>query len=345
MIAGLSWVVAGLAALAPASTDTAAPPKVVVLDPVVSGDMDEPRTLELTEALRSGLARGEFELVPAPAALECAPAPGEAWPAKCAAAAASAVGADFAVSITIRVDRRDYDVGLEVVDAQTAEVSGSSSERCEVCGIAEAREVVDSQAAAIRARIESLTLAPPSLLFESTPPGALIRLDGKVVGETPFERVVEPGTHQVEATLDGYVSETQNVEAVTGVNASLEFGLEPVPRTVRFRKLRIFGWTALGVGVAGVVTGTTLIVLDGRPNQTDCDGSNVDEDGDCRFLYGTLTGGIAAAAAGGVLLLTGIGIVVGTRNKDAKGSARRAQLQPTFAPGPDSASFGLRGRF
>ena len=320
-------------------------PKVVVLDPVLEGEVDETREQELLEALRSGLSRGEFELLPTPPTVECAPAEGQPWTTECASAAASAVGAEFAVSMRIALDRRDYSIELEVIDAKSAEVSGSSSERCEVCGIAEARDVVDNQAAAIRARIESLTLAPPVIAFESTPPGALIRFDGKVVGEAPFERVVEPGPHQVEATLDGYVAETQNLEAVKGVQAKIAFELEPVPRSVRFRKLRIFGWAALGVGVAGVATGITLIALDGRPNRFDCDGSNVDPDGDCKFVYGTMAGGIGAAVAGGVLLATGIGIIVGTRDKDRKGSKAKAQISPAVSPGLRSATFGLRGRF
>jgi hypothetical protein len=303
--------------------------RVVVLGTAVEGDLQASRGDELTTALRDGLARGEFELVDSPpdwaSVVSCAPSSSAKWSPDCAAQAARKVGADYAVVMKIVVDRRDYSIGLEVIGAETGSVSASSSERCEVCGIAEARDVVDSQAAAIRARIESLTLAAPVVVFESSPPGAIIRLDGKLVGETPFERVLEPGPHVVEGSLHGYVAESQRLEAVAGVRSTVKFDLEPVPRSVRFAKLRVFGWVALGVGVAGVVTGATLVAIDGRPNELDCRGGNVDPEGDCKFVYGTLGGGIGALAAGGALLATGVGILLGTRDRGRQ-SPKRARI-------------------
>jgi hypothetical protein len=317
--------------------------RVVVLESETIGDLDETRRKELSDALRTGLSRGEFELVDAPPSLACAPTGGAQWDPACAASAARTVSADFAVVMTIAVDRRDYEIGIEVISAESSEITASSSERCEVCGIAEASELIDTQAAALRARLEALTLAPPVLSFRSTPPGAVIRIDGEVAGQAPFERTVEPGTHDVQATLDGYIAETQRIDAVTGLRSTMAFDLQPIPRSVRFRKLRVFGWTALGVGAAGTVAGATLIGIAGRPNRLDCSGDNVDPDGDCKFLYATLPAGIGTLVTGVALLATGVGILVGTRDKAS--SDRRARLTPTFAGSQRGARLGIVGRF
>jgi hypothetical protein len=153
------------------------------------------------------------------------------------------------------------------------------------------------------------------LVFESTPPKALVRVDGEVAGEAPFEREVEPGEHTAEASLDGHVTQRRQIEAVAGVRSTITFDLPPVPRSVRYRKLRLFGWTALGVGAAALVAGPVLIGIDGRENRTMCSGDDVDAQGDCRLLYATSEAGIAVTVIGGALLATGIGIAIGTRDR------------------------------
>src|SRR5690606_9230094 len=188
----------------------------------------------------------------------------------CAAQGAKGVGADYAIWMSVELDRRDYAITLELIDAGTAEIVSSTSERCEVCGISEARDVVDNQAAALRASLEAATLAPPVVVFRSTPPGATIRLDGQVLGTTPLETILDPGMHHIEASLGGHVDGQRTFEAVTGVRTAVSFDLEPAPRPESIRKLRIFGWTALGVGIAGLATGATLIGIDGRQNTLDC---------------------------------------------------------------------------
>src|SRR5690606_19682966 len=120
----------------------------------------------------------------------------------CAGEVARAVGADYAVTMTVGVERRDYAIALDLVDASSGRSTAHSEQRCEVCGIAEAREIVDDQATRLRTRLDALSVEAPTVAFESTPSGAIVRLDGKVVGETPFERPVEPGQHRAEASKD-----------------------------------------------------------------------------------------------------------------------------------------------
>lgn len=320
-VVAVGWLLGPPAVEASPSTDDG--PRVLVLTEVVEGELEEPRRQELDAALRTGLARGDFAVVQGAAQPSCRVDPTAAWTPACAAQAAREAGATHAVLMSLRIERRDYSVSLQVLEADDETVTATSVQRCEVCGLAEVRDVVDNQAAAIRDRLEAMKLAQPTVMFQSLPEGAIIRIDDRVVGQTPFERVLEPGTHRVRASLDGHVDEVQNVRAVEGIRSTVTFELDPVPRTVRYRKLRAFGWVALGLGVAGVVTGPTLIAIDGKSNQLRCDGGNVDPVGNCKYLYATSEAGIATTVVGAALLATGIGIAIGTRDKKA-GAKRRA---------------------
>ncbi|MEM9459069.1 MAG: PEGA domain-containing protein [Myxococcota bacterium] len=306
---------------------------VVVLPITVQGQLPDTRRIELRAALETGLGRGGFTLVSPPAELRsCTTGP-------CQAQVARGVGAEYAVSMRVVVERRDYSITIDVVDAEGGDAPvAQTAERCEVCGFTEVAQVVDSQAAAIVARLEALALEPPVLVFDSVPPGAVIRVDEQVVGQTPFERVVEPGSHQVRADKSGYVSEQRTVEAVAGVRATVGFELEPVPRPDRRERLRVLGWVALGVGVAGVATGVPLLAIDGRENRVRCSGANVDPQGNCKYLYATGEAGIAVTVVGGVLLATGIGLVVGMRS-----GAGKRRTSAALGMGPWGAV--LRGRF
>lgn len=277
---------------------------VVVLPITVTGRLAKSRRTTLAKALADGLSRGGFDLVPT-ASKACKDA-------SCREELARAAGARYAISMSVEVARREYTIVIDVVGADGVEVA-SSRERCEVCGIAEVVQVVDSQAAAIVARLEALALEAPALTFESTPTGAIVRIDGEVVGETPFERVVEPGTHQIGAEKQDFVPEQRQVKVIAGVRATVSFELERVPQQVRSSPLRPVGWAALGIGAAAVITGVPLIIIHGRTNKLKCSGEDIDIYGTCRFLYATRVPGIAVTAVGAVLLGTAVGLLIHTR--------------------------------
>jgi hypothetical protein len=305
---------------------------VVVLPLRIEGDLSASRRDELEAGLRAGLERAGLQRGQAPttAVRDCETS-------TCAAELARATQADFAIVARMTVVRRDYDMSIEVIDARQAKVIASSAERCEICGIAEVLELVDTQAAALSARLSALRLGAPVFAFESSPAGALIRLDGTVVGETPFEREVEPGARRVSAELPGYVTQAREIEAVAGVRSTVDFVLTPIPRSVRHRRLRTFGWTAIGVGGAAVVVGVPLIAVHGRENRLVCTGENVDPRGNCKYLHATRGPGIAVTVVGAVLLATGVSIVLATRP--------RARERRSAALGVGPRGMTLTGRF
>ncbi len=65
--------------------------------------------------------------------------------------------------------------------------------------------------------------------FASTPPGAEVSVDGKVVGKAPVTDVrLRPGSHRVQMTLDGHARWAGAVEVTAGRQVSLEAPLAPL---------------------------------------------------------------------------------------------------------------------
>jgi len=63
----------------------------------------------------------------------------------------------------------------------------------------------------------------------STPPGASVRLDGSMIGTTPLETSnVSPGTHTVQVSRSGYVTETRNATVSAGLTTTVNVTLTPV---------------------------------------------------------------------------------------------------------------------
>lgn len=315
-------------AIAGSSTTAAAAPaderSVAVLAPALEGEVAPMRREAFAEALRSGLAQAEFRVVDAPAGAEDCRAAG------CASRAAADAGTAYSVLLTVGLDRRDYTIVMELYEAGGTAPLARTEERCEVCGVAEALDVVKAGTAALGDRLAAMQREAPTLSFVSAPPGAIVRLDGNVVGETPFDRVVVPGMHEARAEREGYVAETQSFETVAGVATTVRFELDPVPPSVRHKNLRALGWAALGVGVAAVVSGVTLIAIDGKPNTTMCDGANVDPRGNCKFVYATLPAGVGVGATGIALVVTGIVIAVKTRPGARRRQAWRRGMSFAF---------------
>ncbi|HWB82024.1 MAG TPA: PEGA domain-containing protein [Nannocystaceae bacterium] len=274
--------------------------RIVVLAPQLDGDVSAGAAAEVDGALRDGLSRGDVEVVSSdiPGA-SCADA-------ECRRAAASDARAAAVIAVRVAAVRRDYDVTLTLIDGASGEEVARVERRCELCGVAELGEHVDGQAAALLSRLQSPQAAPATLAVSSTPSGALVRLDDAVVGETPIERRVELGTHVLRLSLRGYVDELRRFEALAGVREAIAIDMVPLPNSDERRRLRAGGFVSLALGTAAIATGLTLVVLHDRPNQTMCRGKNVDDDGDCKFLYATKIPGAIVTSVGVAALVAGI---------------------------------------
>ena len=89
---------------------------------------------------------------------------------------------------------------------------------------------------------------------ESQPPGARVEIagGGKAVGPTPFATSMPVSTVRISVSLDGYLTQTREVEVVPGEGVNLSIQLERAPSTVAT------------LSVTGNVPGASVSV-DGRP--------------------------------------------------------------------------------
>lgn len=315
---------------APAATPTTATAqptadsRLAVLPISLTGSDDEAAGPRLSEHLQKGLARGKFAVVPAADVDRHAPAGCSDRP--CLDALRERAGATFALRSVITVDDRDYVVRLELLATRDGAVLASSEERCDLCGLAEVGALVEAQGALLRRSLEDLIQGPPRLVLTSKPAGALVFVDDKLVGTTPFEQNLLEGSHVIRLTLENHVPNEQRVELVAGVRETLEVELKPEPKIARFRAT---GWAGLFVGLPVAAAGVSLLALDGRQYRGRCGPGDVDLNNNCRFVFDTDWGGAFALAAGAALVTAGVMLLLRTRDRPPSPRRPRAFLGPT----------------
>jgi serine/threonine protein kinase/cytochrome c-type biogenesis protein CcmH/NrfG len=92
--------------------------------------------------------------------------------------------------------------------------------------------------------------------IRTQPPGAVVRVNGKIRGTSNFQLQDVPGTYQLEATLDGYLPASTSITLAPGSTKPVDLTLQPMPQTVRL-------FTDLPDG---------QVVLDDRPSRELLDG-------------------------------------------------------------------------
>ena len=308
-----------LASAAPAE------PTVGVVPLEVEGELAATWREEVDQRLGLALRRGAVEIVDLAEATESCSG------LECRLRAAQDVGADYLLvsRLTVEPGARDYALTFEVLVAdggkQLAVIDGS----CELCGFEEAVNMVEARTVVVLSTLERSHARGSALSLRTDPPGARIEIDGRDMGVTPLELELPAGIHRIVATKPGHLPQSLEIEAVEGIKKSLEVQLLPEPVRVdpSARALTIGGAVTLGLGVASLVGGVVLLVVHDEPYRRDC---QADDDGDCRFLLGTRTGGIVAASLGAAGLAGGAAMLgVGLRRK-GKG---RARVELSAAPG------------
>lgn len=216
------------------------------------------------------------------------------------------------------------------------------------------REAARAELFALEQKVGKVVVAPAE-----TPPGFAVTLDGEALAQHWFglAYAVEPGTHRLQATADGMQAELRDVQVAIGETKTVSLALRkpeaapvvapaPEPASEPERgggALRMAGFAALGVGVAGLAVFTVAGLgaksvhdeLDADcPSGCD-DAEHRDDAARGKTLQTTanvgLVVGVLGAAGGAALLFFG-------RSAPAEDGASLA-----LAPGGGSLSF--RGRF
>lgn len=293
---------------------------------------------ELTKGVQDGLgASGATVLTPGEVEQAFGANPATCADDACLIDVANKAGATHLVRPSVGIQGSDYVLTVEVLDGASGKVLHSESSTCELCGLAEAVEMISSLAGALQPHIV-VEGEVGSLAISSDPSGAIVTVDGEVRGETPLQLELEVGEHQVIVSKDGYFDRENLIKIDAGEDEALGLILDPSGPKGRDRapggvwgKIRpVLPWAAIGVGGASLVSGIALIAVDEKPVEfTRCDGNDVDHLGNCRFRHNTIVGGVVMTIIGVGGLAAGVTLLVLDRRKGKPADDRRVRLRPT----------------
>jgi hypothetical protein len=299
---------AAIVAVSTSGAVAAAEPSAVVVGPP---SLSESAPEHVRQAMLDGVVAGV-----AAAGATVGAVPDSCVDASCMAVEVSEGRARAVVLTEVEIVGSDYSLSVEL-QASEGTASTRKDAVCEICTYEEAATMLEGL---VTEAIESLgPAAGPAettglLRVTSAPSGATVEVDGVPVGTTPYEGSWPAGSHRIEVAQRGRSTQGRVVEIDGGGASEESFEL---PRTggLSPATMQIVGWSAVGVGAASLIGGIAMLVLDNNGVKSNCDGTNVDVEGDCAFRYDTLAGGVALTVVGAAAIAGGTTIlVIGRRN-------------------------------
>ena len=211
-------------------------PGVVLLDEYRG--IDAAMEQRLNRAAESAVESEHLSLLPRELVLEAAgePPPGPCLDeARCLMTLVERSQADFL--LRLRVQRQagppsqpanDWQIELQLWDAETGMVAASNAQSCERCEIEKASRTLADMFAPVYKR----AVARPRgrLELHSEPSGALVTIDGRKFGTTPLEMPLFAGSAKMTLKMEGYQDVTQDVAITEGEPTRLTLPLTAVPK-------------------------------------------------------------------------------------------------------------------
>ena len=109
-------------------------------------------------------------------------------------------------------------------------------------------------------RLRELCRQTAIVQIDSTPQGASLRIDGAVVGSTPFRALsMRAGTHRLGAAKRGYQPRARSIVVAAGTRMDVHLALRPAARPITHRW---WFWTAVA-GAAVVASGAAIVATRG----------------------------------------------------------------------------------
>lgn len=187
-----------------------------------------------------------------------------------------------------------------LLDARTRDVSAQAETTASPCSAGG----VSTQLADMTNRLLQETAMRPrgSLAVSSTPPGAKVRVDGRLLGTTPFQQEVFAGARAIEVRKDKYLPYQSSTQVEPNQTATIETLLQRDPSVQPSRPLWriVAGSILLGGGLLMAGFGTSAQLTNGQCQ----DGStNLDT---CSPYYSTTAVGAGLLGGGGALTIAGV---------------------------------------
>lgn len=280
------------------------PARVAVLAIEIRGTGAPELRQQLERSIRAGLVSGGVEVLDLDEtreALADAPELIGCTSTTCLTRIAKRLEAEAFLHASIEARGADYQLRFELLGAGGEEgLLRAAEESCSVCTIAELNDAASRLAAQVLADEPQ----PLQVVIDTDPPGAAIEIDGEAVGTAPFRGPLAPGTHQVVARLDGRADAQKSVKVAARPDDEPQRFELVLPAAAAIatpppvRRYRTWKWATAGGAAALLVTGISLLVIDGDPT---CDATPPVQ---CPDLRDTQSAGLftvtLAAAAGGV---------------------------------------------
>ncbi len=143
-----------------------------------------------------------------------------------------------------------YYINVQLINVETAMVEKSALDKC-VGTIDALFEAIENAAL----DIAGIPRKPGILIINSTPPSAVVYIDGEKVGQTTLRTEVKPGKRKVMVTARGYKLGEQMVTVQPGLTTSMEFTLKKEPRKW------YTSWWFLSLLGAAAASGVTAVAL------------------------------------------------------------------------------------
>jgi hypothetical protein len=180
---------------------------------------------------------------------------------------ARSLGVEYLVTGTITVDRKNYDITLELINGRDGKLIDRYTEPCQLCGIKEVGTKLDQLVQAVRRGADSAAAtAPARYSVESRPAGAEVSVDGKVAGLTPLSVDLSAGQHKVGIRSLGYEVSERTLNVESGTNGVVTVDLAPMGGVTggRARPVRMLAWTSIAVGLVAVGVGAVALSYNNR---------------------------------------------------------------------------------
>ncbi|MBI5490360.1 MAG: PEGA domain-containing protein [Deltaproteobacteria bacterium] len=87
------------------------------------------------------------------------------------------------------------------------------------------REELEQRVAALRIQLGIREVTTGTIRVATSPGGALVQLDGADAGVSPIDLEVQPGSHRIDVTLDGYAPNGMDITVAVGQTALAQLAL------------------------------------------------------------------------------------------------------------------------